>query len=776
MGNRADREPASPAIPLDTLRKAIDDNAKLVRTIYTAFMGFCLYVAVLAGSTTHEQLLSDKAPKIPLLDIELPIVGIYLVTPLLLLLFHFDLLLQMYFLARTSWQFKDRLDQERLPNEMEVDHLDMLNSSPFVYMLIGEHFGSTVRFLIRTMIGLTVFCAPLIVLLSLQGAFLPYHHPWLHDLHIAVIIADCIIVLFFWHLYYQPPKHATPDTESSQGEHRSTFSEIRSYWKSDNKRAWKILGQGLVPSMPDIGWIVLIWWITLAFVSAFSIKPTIIWQALMLAGIWLAATLVTIFMVDRGRGLARFAFCAIIAAMAFIGPYRPFDGCGDQFFSAMVNDPFWGAAEDSRDHLTGKRPWPIQNHSCHYAGMKLADMLASQSPKLDTRRSGAELRTIASSFYKSLPFISDVRPARVIEYHGSLLKIAETEIQDGVKKTTRKENLGIDLSSRDLRGANLSSAVLYKANLQNANLATADLRNAVLHSAKMQGTILHQADMRSTELQGANLINVKAHGAQLSAAKLHAANLTGAQFIGSNFTRSELYGIHADRADFMAATLKEAKLHGADLGSAELRLANFSNAQLYATKIRRFAATKINPNRMPDTDVSGLARVNLSEAEKEALLALVRPYDSTFSLNETGLRCIEKNASLLLDLGSRETLLLCPKEGEIGSQKVDRYSRLIAAFPQTDTEQSNDGICNTFAVRQILLSEFDERLFRVPQRLIRIFTSDSATGLVLRDLVKPLVAAIRGADTKKCPGAVHYRQQNFRELSSIEGIIRLATE
>jgi uncharacterized protein YjbI with pentapeptide repeats len=774
MQQQPDRDPYTPdanrsGVSLDALRQAVDDNAKLVRTIYTAFLGFCLYIAVLAGSTTHEQLLSDKAPKIPLVDIELPIVGIYLVTPLLLLLFHFNLLLQMYFLARTSWQFKGRLDQENLPTDKKSDHLDILNSSPFVYMLIGEHFGGIIRFLIRTMIGLTVFCAPLLLLLSLQSAFLPYHHAWLHDLHIAVIIVDSVIVLFFWSLYYNSPHDLA---EGASSKYQSVVAQFLTLRKTDRKKAFNILAWGFVPSVPDIGWIFLTGWISYAVVKALAITPTLLLYTAILFGAYALITGITISFANHGRGIVRLAFCTVVILLSTLGPYRPFNGCGDHFFSSFANDPFWGTAEDSRDYLVGKRPWPAVNKPCYYAGERLADMLSYLSPKLNVRQNKVEFRTIAKSFYKNLPLISDIRPPRVIEYHGSILKIVETEIQDGAKKSTRKENLGVDLASRDLRGANLSSAILYKADLQKANLEFADLRNAVLHSAKLQGATLHQANLHDAELQGANLTNARAHGAIFAGAKLHAANLTGAKLIGANFAAAEFYGTRADRGDFTAATLTRVKLYGADLGSADLKLTNFSDAEVYETKILRYAI-RLNSDRAPGSDISGLKMAALTETEMKAVVALVQPYDNSFSLEKKGLRCIEKGTGIDFSRITPSTpLLFCPQDIDDGNLRLERWKHLISAFPKSGGEQADTTICSSVAIRQILLSEFDERILRFSSLISRFLIANPKSRSALRDFVLPFITAIRAADPERCMGAAHYRLQNSRELLHIEQTIQ----
>jgi len=59
----------------DSLIAAVNDSAQNVRGLYFTFLLFAFYTTVIVFSTTDEQLLKQAAARLPLLDVELPLLG-----------------------------------------------------------------------------------------------------------------------------------------------------------------------------------------------------------------------------------------------------------------------------------------------------------------------------------------------------------------------------------------------------------------------------------------------------------------------------------------------------------------------------------------------------------------------------------------------------------------------------------------------------------------------------------------------------------------------------
>jgi len=113
--NRRDQDPKPWSLQdgkLAILRTAAD-----VRGLYFSFLLFAFYVAVIVFSTDDEQLLKGAGAELPLLGVELPLVGFYVVIPWLILVFHAHLLSQFYLLSRKLFNLDHAL--RLLPPRLE---------------------------------------------------------------------------------------------------------------------------------------------------------------------------------------------------------------------------------------------------------------------------------------------------------------------------------------------------------------------------------------------------------------------------------------------------------------------------------------------------------------------------------------------------------------------------------------------------------------------------------------------------------------------------------
>jgi uncharacterized protein YjbI with pentapeptide repeats len=112
--------------------------------------------------------------------------------------------------------------------------------------------------------------------------------------------------------------------------------------------------------------------------------------------------------------------------------------------------------------------------------------------------------------------------------------------------------LRTDLSRSDMRDSKLEHSVLSFANLEQADLSSARLAEANLTGAILKGTILLDADLKKADLRGANFTG----GAILRGAELDGANLAGADLRGaSGITALQICSAQHGRAALMDADL-----------------------------------------------------------------------------------------------------------------------------------------------------------------------------------------------------------------------------
>ncbi len=96
---------------LNRLQDAANAASGDARNVYITFLLFGLYLAIIFGSTTHEQLLRESPVTLPLLGVGLPLFGFYWIAPALFVLLHLNLLLQFYLLSGKLHRLDDALEQ-----------------------------------------------------------------------------------------------------------------------------------------------------------------------------------------------------------------------------------------------------------------------------------------------------------------------------------------------------------------------------------------------------------------------------------------------------------------------------------------------------------------------------------------------------------------------------------------------------------------------------------------------------------------------------------------
>jgi hypothetical protein len=97
----------TPAADPKALLVAANTASEKVAALHIVFLAICAYVLVIVFGTTDVDLLIGKGVKLPVVDVEVPIVGFYAMAPYLLVLVHFNLLLSLQLLSRKLYAFDD---------------------------------------------------------------------------------------------------------------------------------------------------------------------------------------------------------------------------------------------------------------------------------------------------------------------------------------------------------------------------------------------------------------------------------------------------------------------------------------------------------------------------------------------------------------------------------------------------------------------------------------------------------------------------------------------
>src|SRR3954454_766576 len=109
---------------VEALEKSLNDSATRVSTIWVSFLIFSLYLLTAATTVTHKQLFLAEPVKLPVLNIDLPLWGFFFLAPILFVIFHAYVLIQLVLLARTAAAYNAAVartgEHDSLPPEAEA--------------------------------------------------------------------------------------------------------------------------------------------------------------------------------------------------------------------------------------------------------------------------------------------------------------------------------------------------------------------------------------------------------------------------------------------------------------------------------------------------------------------------------------------------------------------------------------------------------------------------------------------------------------------------------
>src|SRR5205085_1032684 len=96
---------------VEALERSLNDSATRVSTIWVSFLIFSLYLLTAGTTVEHRQLFLAEPVKLPVLNIDLPLWGFFFLAPILFVILHAYVLLQVLLLARTAAAYNNALDR-----------------------------------------------------------------------------------------------------------------------------------------------------------------------------------------------------------------------------------------------------------------------------------------------------------------------------------------------------------------------------------------------------------------------------------------------------------------------------------------------------------------------------------------------------------------------------------------------------------------------------------------------------------------------------------------
>jgi uncharacterized protein YjbI with pentapeptide repeats len=185
---------------LNALEKAVNDVSGRASGLWLGFISLAAYLALTVGSVTHRALFLETPLKMPILNVDLPLSGFFFVAPLMFVIFHFYLLLQLHGLTQKLSEYDKLLAEGAMSATLERLNRHHLDNFIFIQIRSGPRYPNdrATKWLLTGIAWTTVVVLPFAVLLSTEFTFLPYHGEFLTWFHRLLICIDIVAVLYFW--------------------------------------------------------------------------------------------------------------------------------------------------------------------------------------------------------------------------------------------------------------------------------------------------------------------------------------------------------------------------------------------------------------------------------------------------------------------------------------------------------------------------------------------------------------------------------------------------
>jgi hypothetical protein len=165
-----------------------------------SYLFVLFYLAIASGGVTHRNLLFESPVKLPFLNVDLPLIGFFVLAPVIFLIVHAYVLLHFVLLADKVGAFHAELQEQIADEDARTRLRRQLPSNIFVQFLAGPREVRTglVGFLLRLIAQISLVFGPLALLVFFQLQFLSYHHEAIAWWQRIAVVADLALLWALW--------------------------------------------------------------------------------------------------------------------------------------------------------------------------------------------------------------------------------------------------------------------------------------------------------------------------------------------------------------------------------------------------------------------------------------------------------------------------------------------------------------------------------------------------------------------------------------------------
>jgi hypothetical protein len=180
--------------------KTAPDAATVGSGLWLSYLFTFFYLMVAAGAVTHKDLFLEGSVKLPFLDVELPLVGFFVLGPMLFVILHAYTLLHFTLLADKVGAFDAALREQIADDAIRTRLRRQMPSNIFVQFLAGPQDirHGTVGLMLRLVAVISLVVAPVLLLVFFALQFLPYHSEAISWWQRVMVVADLLLLWVLW--------------------------------------------------------------------------------------------------------------------------------------------------------------------------------------------------------------------------------------------------------------------------------------------------------------------------------------------------------------------------------------------------------------------------------------------------------------------------------------------------------------------------------------------------------------------------------------------------
>jgi hypothetical protein len=185
---------------LQVLRDAVVDAASVGAGLWFSYLFVLFYLLIAVSGVTHRDLFLQSPVKLPFLNVDLPLLGFFVLGPAIFLIVHAYVLLHFVLLAGKVGDFDAELRAQIADEEVRRRLRRQLPSNIFVQFLAGsrEVRSGVMGFLLRLIAQISLVIGPIALLVFFQLQFLPYHNEAITWWHRIAVVVDIALLWTLW--------------------------------------------------------------------------------------------------------------------------------------------------------------------------------------------------------------------------------------------------------------------------------------------------------------------------------------------------------------------------------------------------------------------------------------------------------------------------------------------------------------------------------------------------------------------------------------------------